>query len=114
MTGDMKSELKDILRKSCESTELGKTTAAFAKAHEAFVECLLDSPTEATGLYYSMAGFAMVGDEGNIANIPLGDEKWFTAAALLVYPLTCFHSHHHGITLSPRAGYRPQVSLSPL
>ncbi|RYP77915.1 hypothetical protein DL770_006994 [Monosporascus sp. CRB-9-2] len=75
MSSHGKSELDKVFKQSCERSELGKTTAAFAKAHETFVHSVMSSPTEAAALYYSFPGFAMLEGEGGMADIPPGSKN---------------------------------------
>ncbi|KAI6083927.1 hypothetical protein F4821DRAFT_243694 [Hypoxylon rubiginosum] len=93
LTADGTSELDGIFKECSEKAELGKTTPAFAKAHESFVRSVLSSPTEASALYYSGAGYAMLGDEGGFITQPSGVRNWFTAATLLAHPLSRGSTH---------------------
>ncbi|RYP20082.1 hypothetical protein DL765_003008 [Monosporascus sp. GIB2] len=93
MSSEGKSELDRIFKQSCERAEPGKTTAAFAKAHEKFVHSVMSSPTEASALYYSFPGFVMLEGEGGMADMPPGSKNWFTAATLLAYPVSRGSTH---------------------
>ncbi|RYP13992.1 hypothetical protein DL767_010462 [Monosporascus sp. MG133] len=93
MGSDGKSELDKVFKQACERAEPGKTTAAFAKAHEKVVHSVMSSPTEASALYYSFPGFAMLEGEGGMADIIPGSKNWFTAATLLAHPLSRGSTH---------------------
>ncbi|KAI0839235.1 putative GMC oxidoreductase [Hypoxylon sp. FL0890] len=78
---DGDGELDHAFKEACEHVELGKTTAAFAKAHESFVRSVLSSPTEASALYYSFPGFVMLEGEGDMAPIPPGSKNYHITSA---------------------------------
>ncbi|KAI1395094.1 hypothetical protein F4819DRAFT_501298 [Hypoxylon fuscum] len=58
-----------------------------------FVRSVLSFKTEASALYYSFAGYAMLGGEGGFAPMPTGVKNWFTAATLLAHPLSRGSTH---------------------
>ncbi|RYO88994.1 hypothetical protein DL764_008640 [Monosporascus ibericus] len=114
MSTDGKTELDKVFKQSCEGAEPGKTTAAFAKAYEKFVHSVMSSPTEASVLYYSFPGFAMIEGEGGMADIPPGSKNWFTAATLLAHALsrgsthiTSASSSSLGLTVDPKCLSHP-------
>ncbi|KAI1465486.1 putative GMC oxidoreductase [Daldinia caldariorum] len=66
----------------------GKTTEAFASAHEKFVRSVLTSPTEPSATYYTIPGFAPSAADGAIVGPPPGHEKYYSATITLSYPLS--------------------------
>ncbi|KAI1765224.1 hypothetical protein GGR53DRAFT_490912 [Hypoxylon sp. FL1150] len=93
LTADGSSEFDRIFQECRNKAEPGKATPAFIKAHESYVRSILSSKTEASALYYSFAGYAMLGGEGGFVPMPGGVKNWFTAATLLAHPLSRGSAH---------------------
>ncbi|KAI1653386.1 hypothetical protein F4813DRAFT_255808 [Daldinia decipiens] len=108
LTADGTSELDRIFKECCGKAELGKTTPAFAKAHESYVHSVLSSKTEASALYYSFAGYAMLEGEGGFAPIPAGVKNWFTGATLLAHPLSRGSTH-----ITSNSSSSPDLAVDP-
>ncbi|KAH7347709.1 choline dehydrogenase [Plectosphaerella cucumerina] len=88
-TDEGRSELERLLAEhKSVPVDDGKTTAAFAKAHEDFVTSVLSSADEASACYLSFPGFAWFQPDGHMAPPPQGSENYFSVAILLSHPLS--------------------------
>ncbi|OTB02008.1 putative GMC oxidoreductase [Hypoxylon sp. CI-4A] len=110
---DGRQEVQRILRIENLSSNIGKTTEAFAKAHESFIHAVLESPTEASATYLSapvFTGFNSDGSQASALQIDAG-EQYFTIVLLLAHPLSRGSVHltpdststsSHGLAIDPR------------
>ncbi|KAI0201044.1 GMC oxidoreductase [Astrocystis sublimbata] len=77
----------------------GKATAAFTKAHEAFVRSVLESSTEPSAFYSMFPGHMAFDAEGNVLPHP-GDGHYVTFAVQLAHPLSRGSTHITAASLS--------------
>ncbi|KAI0118653.1 GMC oxidoreductase [Nemania sp. FL0031] len=87
-----KTELDQLFKGASETTDLGKTTPSFAKAHESFVRSVLESPTEASALYTTFPGYGAFDKNGDPLPHP-GDGVYLTVAIHLAHPLSRGSTH---------------------
>ncbi|ETS74689.1 hypothetical protein PFICI_13173 [Pestalotiopsis fici W106-1] len=85
-TGGNTSELVKLLRSTI--LENQQKPKSFEEYHEAFVHSVLSSPTEASGCYLAIPGYAGATGDGWMAPTPAGDEKYLTITLLLAHPLS--------------------------
>lgn len=79
-------ELVKLLRSTI--LENQQKPRSFEEYHEAFVHSVLSSPTEASGCYIAIPGYAGATSDGWMASTPAGDEKYLTITLLLAHPLS--------------------------
>ncbi|KAI1395674.1 putative GMC oxidoreductase [Hypoxylon fuscum] len=85
-TEDDRSKLTALL--PSRASDSRSEPKSFAQCHESFVRSLLASPTEATGIYIAIPGFAGSTGDGWMAPTPPGPENYFTMTLLLAHPLS--------------------------
>ncbi|KAI0117337.1 putative GMC oxidoreductase [Daldinia grandis] len=81
-----KQELEKVLQSA--SSAVPDKPTSLAEAHESFVRSILASPTEASGCYLAIPGYAGFGGDGRMAGPPPGDESWLSFVLLLAHPLS--------------------------
>ncbi|RYP22395.1 hypothetical protein DL767_009054 [Monosporascus sp. MG133] len=108
-----KQELKRLLHSL--GSEIPHKPKSFTEAHKSFVHSVLTSPTEASGCYTAIPGFAAATGDGLIAPVPPGQESYLSIALLLAHPLSRGSVHIRSPSpSSPDLAIDPRYLTEPL
>ncbi|KAG8163042.1 hypothetical protein KVR01_007520 [Diaporthe batatas] len=80
-----RADLEQVLRSTIDGAT-GKSD--YEQAVEAYVQSVLESPTEASAVYLTVTGWASYNPDGSWAAIPEGNEKYFSIPVMLAHPLS--------------------------
>ncbi|KAI4861130.1 GMC oxidoreductase-domain-containing protein [Hypoxylon rubiginosum] len=100
-TGEDLAELTTLLQSGVSDSH--SMSKAFMQSHESFVHSILTSPSEATGCYIAIPGFAGPTGDGWMAPPPPGQENYLTLTLLLAHPLSRGSVHVTSSSISPSA-----------